>query len=270
MLPVDYVSRAILTLSLREEMLGRSVNLVNEKTMSLSLLLESLLSWANTSGFPLQKVPFETWWSQLNAIDDMKAMRIVLPAATQKAFPRNASGGAGFEMDLETSRLLHAEGMPRPPITPELLEGYIQQLAKAHGKVDRKTAPEMPQDQPETISVVEELLIDVWMEILGASQVGACDNFYDLGGRSLVALRIVSRINDYFRIELSVRTLLEFPVLREFARELLSISGRSAAEMEKIAEIGLTVRKMSPEQRKTALAVEFNSTPLLPAKSATV
>jgi len=42
--------RAILALSLRDEMLGRSVNLVNEKTVSLSLLWESLLSWGQASG----------------------------------------------------------------------------------------------------------------------------------------------------------------------------------------------------------------------------
>ncbi len=254
MLPVDYVSRAILALSLRDEMLGRSVNLVNEKTVSLSLLWESLLSWGQASGFPLQKVPFEKWWLQCNGIEDIKAAQIFYPAAAQKPAPRNASGGAGFEMDLETDRLLQAEGMPRPPITQEILQGYIEHLAKANGRVDRKTSLKTPQDQPETISVVEELLVDIWTEMLGANRVGVWDNFYDLGGHSLVALRIISRINDYFRIELSVRSLLEFPVLREFADELLLISGRSAAEMEKIAKIGLMVRQMSPEQRKTALA----------------
>jgi len=108
MLPVDYVSRAILALSLRDEMLGRSVNLVNEKTVSLSLLWESLLSWGQASGFPLQKVPFEKWWLQCNGIEDIKAAQIFYPAAAQKPAPRNASGGAGFEMDLETDRLLQS------------------------------------------------------------------------------------------------------------------------------------------------------------------
>jgi len=93
-------------------------------------------------------------------------------------------------MDLETDRLLQAEGMPRPPITQEILQGYIEHLAKANGRVDRKTSLKTPQDQPETISVVEELLVDIWTEMLGANRVGVWDNFYDLGGHSLVALRI--------------------------------------------------------------------------------
>lgn len=87
------------------------------------------------------------------------------------------------------------------------------------------------------------------------ANVGVHDNFFDVGGHSLVALRIITRINDYFRIELSVRIILEHPVLREFAQELLSVSGRMSEEMEKIAKIGLMVRKMTPEQRKAALSV---------------
>jgi amino acid adenylation domain-containing protein/non-ribosomal peptide synthase protein (TIGR01720 family) len=136
----------------------------------------------------------------------------------------------------------------------------------ANGKVDRKALPDagimrdlariqdVEDGTPETMSVIEELLIDIWTQVLGATRVGLCDNFYDLGGESLLALRIVSRTNKYFQTELSVRTLLEHPVLMEFGQALRSSSGRPVAELEKIAKIGLKVRKMTPEQRKTALA----------------
>jgi hypothetical protein len=90
--------------------------------------------------------------------------------------------------------------------------------------------------------------------VLGATRVGVRDNFYDLGGESLLALRVVSRVNDYFQTELSVRTLLEHPVLMDFAQKLRSISGRPVPELEKISRIGLMVRRMTPEQRKAALA----------------
>ncbi len=131
-----------------------------------------------------------------------------------------------------------------------------------NGKVDRQALPDpvplkgrSTQDgAPETMTAVEELLIDIWTQVLGVTQIGVRDSFYDLGGESLLALRVVSRTNDYFRTEQSVRTLLEFPVLVDFAQQLLSISGRPEAELEKIAKIGLMVRRMTPEQRKTALA----------------
>jgi len=123
-----------------------------------------------------------------------------------------------------------------------------------NGKVDRRALPDVQDGAPETMTAIEELLIDIWTQVLGATQIGVRDNFYDLGGESLLALRIVSRTNKYFQVELSVRTLLEHPVLMDFAQTLRSISGRPVAELEKIASIGLTVRRMTPEQRKSVLA----------------
>jgi amino acid adenylation domain-containing protein/non-ribosomal peptide synthase protein (TIGR01720 family) len=125
-----------------------------------------------------------------------------------------------------------------------------------NGKVDRRALPEVEDDLPQTITAVEELLIDIWTDVLGTPRVGMRDNFYELGGHSLLALRIVSRINDYFQTGLSVRTLLEYPVLMEFAQKLRSISARPAQELEKIARIALMVRRMSPEERKAALSAQ--------------
>ncbi|HEY4903680.1 MAG TPA: amino acid adenylation domain-containing protein [Candidatus Sulfotelmatobacter sp.] len=131
-----------------------------------------------------------------------------------------------------------------------------------NGKVDHRALPDpapfkgrsVQDGASETMTAIEELLVDIWTQVLGATQVGVRDNFYDLGGESLLALRVVSRINKYFQTELSVRTLLEHPVLMDFAQKLRSISGRSVEELEKIAKVGLTVRRMTPEQRKAALA----------------
>ena len=131
-----------------------------------------------------------------------------------------------------------------------------------NGKVDRRALPEVedraPQDiqqnAPETMNAVEELLADIWKDVLGVAHVSMHSNFYDLGGHSLLALRVVSRINDYFQAGLSVRTLLEFPVLLEFAQRVQSLSVRPVQELEKIAKIGLMVRRMSPEERKAALS----------------
>jgi len=131
-----------------------------------------------------------------------------------------------------------------------------------NGKVDRRALPEVEdralqeiqEDVPETMTSVEELLADLWKEVLGVERVSMHSNFYALGGHSLLALRVVSRINDYFQTGLSVRTLLEYPVLMEFAQRLCSVSARPVHEMEKIARIGLMVRKMTPEERTAALS----------------
>jgi len=131
-----------------------------------------------------------------------------------------------------------------------------------NGKVDRRALPEVEdsvlpgteEGAAEAITPLEELLADLWKEVLGVARVSMRSNFYDLGGHSLLALRVVSRINDYFQAGFSVRTLLEYPVLMEFAQKLRSLSTRPVPEMEKMARIGLMVRRMTPEQRKAALS----------------
>ncbi len=132
-----------------------------------------------------------------------------------------------------------------------------------NGKVDRRALPNVEgngiqqvEEEPVAMTAIEDLLVDICAEMLGVARVSVRDNFYDLGGHSLIALRLVSRINDYFQIDMSVRTLLEFPVLMEFAQRLRSISARPAQELEKIARIGLMVRRMTPEERKAALAAQ--------------
>jgi hypothetical protein len=154
--------------------------------------------------------------------------------------------------DLPISSIAMLPGQERRQISEsQTLAGHS---AKPNPKPNGQASSELQDAQP--TSLVEKLLIDIWKEILEVANVGALDNFFDLGGHSLGALRIITRVNDYFRIELSVRLILEHPVLREFAHELLSASGRTPEEMEKIAKIGLMVRKMTPEQRKAALSVQ--------------
>ncbi|HET9182772.1 MAG TPA: amino acid adenylation domain-containing protein [Candidatus Angelobacter sp.] len=133
-----------------------------------------------------------------------------------------------------------------------------------NGKVDRRALPELEdrvhqdikEDALEPMSAVEELLADVWRDVLGVARVSMHSNFYELGGDSLLALRLVSRLNDYFQMELSVRVLLEYPVLLDFAQRLRSLSARPVQEMEKIARIGLMVRRMTAEERKAALTMQ--------------
>ena len=100
---------------------------------------------------------------------------------------------------------------------------------------------------------VEAALAMIWSEVLRVERVGRHDSFFNLGGQSLLALRVIFLVNDYFLTELTVRTLLENPVLKDFADTLLSVSGRNREELERVAEIGIMVRRMTPDERKAAL-----------------
>jgi amino acid adenylation domain-containing protein len=127
------------------------------------------------------------------------------------------------------------------------------------GKLDRR-ALEKPTGGAYSVSAyeapqgeVETALAMIWAEVLKVEQVSRLDSFFNLGGQSLLALRVIFLVNDYFLMELTVRTLLENPVLMDFAEALRSASGRTAPELERVAKIGLMVRRMTPEERKAAL-----------------
>jgi amino acid adenylation domain-containing protein len=91
----------------------------------------------------------------------------------------------------------------------------------ANGKLDRRALP-APQYSASAGYVAaqtptEEALAAIWSSLLGVSQVGREDGFFDLGGHSLLATQMLSRVREAFGTELSLRTLFDKPRLAELA-----------------------------------------------------
>ena len=79
-----------------------------------------------------------------------------------------------------------------------------------------KDAPTVPS------SPIEEVLAEIWSQVLGVERIGADDDFFALGGHSLLATQVASRIRDAFRVELPLRSLFEAPTVAGLAREIAS------------------------------------------------
>ena len=89
-----------------------------------------------------------------------------------------------------------------------------------NGKLDRKAlpVPDQPLVSNEYIAPrnpTEQLLADIWKDVLKLDQVGIYDNFFELGGHSLLATQVISQIRHTFEIELPLRYLFEAPSVSE-------------------------------------------------------
>jgi thioesterase domain-containing protein len=96
----------------------------------------------------------------------------------------------------------------------------------ANGKLDRQAlpAPEMSDvaargyEPPR--GETEERLARIWADLLGLERVGRRDNFFDLGGRSLLAIRLLSKIRPSFKTDLPLSTVFHSPTIAALAQSL--------------------------------------------------
>jgi amino acid adenylation domain-containing protein len=109
-----------------------------------------------------------------------------------------------------------------------------------NGKVDRRAlpAPEHTRPDLETAYVaprskLEEILTEIWMELLDLEQVGVYDDFFVLGGDSLTATRLLSRMRSTFEVELPVTKLFEVHTIAGLAEV---IGKKLIAEIEALSD----------------------------------
>jgi amino acid adenylation domain-containing protein len=130
--------------------------------------------------------------------------------------------------------------IPAVPLTP-------------NGKLDLTALPEPATALSRSGGAVaprnqtEELLAALWAEVLGAEAVGVNDNFFDLGGHSLSATQVVSRLRKSLQVELAVHQLFDAPTVAGLAREL-------EAAMRGGAAGGLPPVEPSPRQEEMPLS----------------
>jgi amino acid adenylation domain-containing protein len=139
------------------------------------------------------------------------------------------------------------------------------------GKVDRNSLP-LPDSRrpkldvpyaPPTTSLEEELA-RIWSEVLSLDHVGIHDNFFDLGGHSLAATRVVSQVIKQFQLELPLQSLFQSPTVAEMAKVIDATQGRTTSK-EEIERMLSAVEVMSEEEaaRCVADAAARSTTPAL-------
>jgi acyl carrier protein len=92
----------------------------------------------------------------------------------------------------------------------------------------------------------EQLVANIWEDILGLQQVGVYDNFLDLGGDSLQATQLVSRLRESFHADLSLRAFFETPTVAGVAQAITSLQAEQ--DDHEALEILAMLEQLSEEE----------------------
>ena len=106
-----------------------------------------------------------------------------------------------------------------------------------NGKLDRKALPAVgaPLQQAEYLaptSALQQHVAATWAELLKAERVGLADDFFALGGHSLLVARVVSRLRHELALEFPLRLLFDQPCLGDFCQALANLQSASPSAIQ--------------------------------------
>jgi thioesterase domain-containing protein/acyl carrier protein len=116
-------------------------------------------------------------------------------------------------------KVLHHCHNPQVIISSLAIEGLTEEVeASARAlhqttEVTKFARPELDNDYQAPSDDIERTLVGFWEELLGVDRVGTLDNFFDLGGHSLVAVRLFAKIQHAYNLEFPISVLFEAPTI---------------------------------------------------------
>lgn len=164
--------------------------------------LDAFAAAANhTSAFPWISVNWDTWRVKENAHGALGATVAVFemtPEEGVQAFTRVIGSGL--------THLVNSTG----DLTARMQQWlYLDSLAA----VKAPSEPESVRVVPLASSDYERVITEIWQQILGVAQIGLYDNFFDLGGNSLIALQVIAQMKKAFHTQIPAVALFEAPTI---------------------------------------------------------
>ncbi len=167
---------------------------------------------AARGGAPWTSVDWDRWLPE----EDERAPRTPF---TERAIV----GGEGARVFAHAAALA---GEPRVVVSTHDLEARIAQLRAPRGAPARTEEPgdgaqhprpELRSEYHPPTNPAEEVLVEFWRELTGIREIGIRDDFFALGGNSLLGMQLLSRVRDAFEVDLPLRAVFEAPTVASLA-----------------------------------------------------
>jgi len=141
-------------------------------------------------------------------------------------------------LDGDAARRFVAERFPAALVPARFV--FVAALPlTVNGKIDRAALlAQASSATAETIAPagpIESALAAIWSDVLGRASVGAHDDFFALGGHSLKAVRVISRIARDLSVDVPLRALFRYPRLRDLAQAIAALTARAAEPIANVA-----------------------------------
>ncbi|CBL45095.1 Non-ribosomal peptide synthetase modules and related proteins [gamma proteobacterium HdN1] len=95
----------------------------------------------------------------------------------------------------------------------------------------------------------EEILVEIWKDVLKLETLSVKDNFFDIGGHSLLATQVISRVRERFEIDIALSSLFEEPTIENLALQLLQAELENSDDSD-MADLLAEIEGMSDEDLK--------------------
>lgn len=130
----------------------------------------------------------------------------------------------------------------------------------AHGKIDRAALPDparVTNQEARSTDPFENQIVDIWREVLGVSEIRPEDNFFHLGGNSLRAMQVVTRLQAVVDDEVSVNDLFKNPTAGSFAATIFGLLRRRRTNGARRPTAGAASRPIKRASRHEAIPLSF-------------
>src|ERR1022692_189858 len=107
--------------------------------------------------------------------------------------------------------------------------------------------PDLPYAYVAPQTVLQEVLLTVWTGILNIDHIGIEDDFFELGGDSVLATQIISRLREMFRMDLPLIVLFDAPTVEKLAQFMIENEARPGL-VEKTAAVLKRIEGMTEEE----------------------
>ncbi|QFZ24669.1 non-ribosomal peptide synthase/polyketide synthase [Saccharothrix syringae] len=177
------------------------------------------------------------------------AEAVVVPRQDERGAKRLVAYVVPGSVDVAELRGLAGRELP-DYMVPAAFVALDELPLSRNGKVDRRALPDPgPTREHEYVAprtAAERAVAAIWADVLGVDRVGAHDDFFTLGGDSIISIRVTSRLREEFGVQLSPRALFENPTVSGLAT---AISGEEVVDaIPVIPRDG--VHPQSPAQRR--------------------